>query len=63
MNGSIHRERSGHPAEIIVRYPASFNEFSVHGDFEAYRHKLTQARETFVGVYQSVKDKVDASLT
>ncbi|KAI9634308.1 uncharacterized protein MKK02DRAFT_34810 [Dioszegia hungarica] len=48
---------------LHFRYPASFNEFSVHGDFEAYRHKLTQARETFVGVYQSVKDKVDASLT
>lgn len=47
---------------LTVRYPASFNEFSVHGDFEAYRLKLSQARESFVGVYQSVKDKVDSSL-
>ena len=46
----------------IVRYPASFNEFSVNGEWEAYRQKLNHARENFVGVYQSVKDKVDTSL-
>ena len=46
-----------------VRYPASFNEFAIHSDFNSYRHKLTEARETFLGIYHSVRDKIDASLT
>jgi hypothetical protein len=46
----------------IVRYPASYNEYSVHPDFDAYRSKLVQARENFEGVYNSVKEKVDSSM-
>jgi hypothetical protein len=40
-----------------------FNEFSVTPDFESYRHKLENARDTFLAVYNSVKDRVDSSLT
>jgi hypothetical protein len=45
-----------------VRYPASFNDFAIDGDFEAYRQKLIQARDAFFGVYETVKDRVDASM-
>ncbi|ORY23528.1 hypothetical protein BCR39DRAFT_561900 [Naematelia encephala] len=48
---------------LHFRYPASFNEFSIHGDFESYVAKLSAARDTFQGVYNSVKDKVDQSLS
>jgi len=45
-----------------VRYPASFNDFAVSGDFEAYRQKLIAARDSFQGVYDVVKDRVEGSL-
>jgi hypothetical protein len=45
-----------------VRYPASFNDFAVHCDFEAYRQRLITARDTFAGVYEQVKDKVESAL-
>lgn len=47
---------------LSVRYPASFNEFAVHADFEAYRNKLQQAKDNFTGVYNSVKEKVDTNM-
>lgn len=47
---------------ISVRYPASFNDFAVHSDFEAYRQRLVSSRDTFASVYDLVKDKVEASL-
>lgn len=45
-----------------VRYPASFNDFAVSGDFESYRAKLVAARDSFQGVYEVVKDRVEGSL-
>ncbi|KAK4686482.1 hypothetical protein P7C73_g3646, partial [Tremellales sp. Uapishka_1] len=47
---------------LHFRYPASFNEFAIDGDFEIYRQKLTASRDSFVGVYEVVKDRVDASM-
>lgn len=49
-------------ADPQVRYPASFNDFSVHSDFEAYRQKLAQSRDVYMGIYSSVKEKVEPSL-
>ncbi|OCF34791.1 hypothetical protein I316_03335 [Kwoniella heveanensis BCC8398] len=48
---------------LHFRYPVSFNDFSIHGDYESYRHKLQNASNTFSGVYETVKDKVDSSLS
>ncbi len=45
-----------------VRYPASFNEFAVHGTFDSYRTKLVRAKEEFADVYSSVKERVEVSL-
>ncbi|WVF66621.1 hypothetical protein IAT40_001361 [Kwoniella sp. CBS 6097] len=47
---------------LHFRYPVSFNEFSIHSDYESYRNKLTIASNTFNNVYDTVKDKVDSSL-
>jgi hypothetical protein len=60
---SCQADGSGGPSSRTVRYPVSFNEFSVHSDFDAYREKLSQSREAIMGIYQSVKDKVEPSLT
>lgn len=49
-------------ADRAVRYPASLNDFAVYGDFDSYRHKLVQARDSFVSVYDVVKDRVEGSL-
>lgn len=68
MSGGLHCELAYSQKFAIsanlmaVRYPASFNEFAVHGDFETYRQKLEQAKATFTTVYNSVKEKVDASM-
>lgn len=45
-----------------VRYAASLNDYAIYGDFDSYRHKLVQARDSFVGVYDVVKDRVEGSL-
>lgn len=47
---------------LHFRYPASLNDFAVHGDFESYRTKLVAARDSFIGVYDVVKDRVESSL-
>lgn len=47
---------------LPVRYPSSFNEFAIHTDFEAHKQKLKQARDSFMEVYGTVKDKVDNSM-
>lgn len=38
------------------------NDFAVHGDFDSYRAKLAAARDSFLGVYDVVKERVEASL-
>jgi len=45
-----------------VRYPSSYNHFAVHNDFEGYKNKLLQAQKNFMEVYNSVKERVDASM-
>lgn len=45
-----------------VRYPASLNDYAAHTDFESWRLKLIQARDTMIAIYNSVKDKVDQTL-
>ncbi|GMK54175.1 hypothetical protein CspeluHIS016_0107610 [Cutaneotrichosporon spelunceum] len=47
---------------LHFRYPASLNDFAVSGDFDAYRHKLVLARDSFLGVYDVVKDRVEGVL-
>ncbi|BEJ16961.1 hypothetical protein CspHIS471_0603620 [Cutaneotrichosporon sp. HIS471] len=47
---------------LHFRYPASLNDFAVSGDFEAYRHKLVLARDSFLGVFDVVKDRVEGVL-
>ncbi|TXT10673.1 hypothetical protein VHUM_02178 [Vanrija humicola] len=47
---------------LHFRYPASLNDFAVYGDFDSYRHKLVQARDSFISVYDVVKDRVEGSL-
>ncbi|WWD22749.1 hypothetical protein CI109_107242 [Kwoniella shandongensis] len=47
---------------LHFRYPVSYNEFSVHPDFESWQQTLTQAQSTFNNIYETVRDKVDSSL-
>ncbi|WVR03153.1 hypothetical protein IAU60_000143 [Kwoniella sp. DSM 27419] len=47
---------------LHFRYPVSFNEFSIHHDFDSYRQTLVTAANTFGSVYDTVKDKVDSIL-
>ncbi|KAF7290062.1 DUF2433 domain-containing protein [Mycena chlorophos] len=47
-------------AGLHFRYATSYNEFSVQGDFDAFRTKLTQGKEGFDKVWESVKTQVDA---
>ncbi|CAL1701959.1 unnamed protein product [Somion occarium] len=47
-------------AGLHFRYASSYNEFSVQGDFEGFRHKLIVGKEGFDKVWQSVKVQVDA---
>ena len=46
-------------AGLHFRYASSYNEFSVQGDFEGFRHKLTVGKESFDKVWESVKEQVD----
>lgn len=45
-----------------VRYPASFNDFAISGDFETYRLKLVAARDSFQALYDLVKERVEGNL-
>jgi hypothetical protein len=47
-------------AGLHFRYATSYNEFSVQGDFEGFRHKLALGKEGFDKVWDSVKTQVDA---
>ncbi|KAF9268380.1 hypothetical protein L218DRAFT_893393 [Marasmius fiardii PR-910] len=47
-------------AGLHFRYASSYNEFSVQGDYEGFRHKLTAGKEMFDKVWESVKVQVDA---
>jgi len=47
-------------AGLHFRYATSYNEFSVQGDFEGFRHKLALGKESFDKVWDSVKTQVDA---
>ena len=47
-------------AGLHFRYATSYNEFSVQGDFEGFRHKLVLGKEGFDKVWDSVKTQVDA---
>ncbi|TFY50474.1 hypothetical protein EVG20_g11496, partial [Dentipellis fragilis] len=47
-------------AGLHFRYATSWNEFSVQGDFEGFRHKLVVGKEAFDKVWESVKTQVDA---
>lgn len=46
-------------AGLHFRYASSYNEFSVQGDFEGFRHKLAVGKESFDKVWESVKQQVD----
>ncbi|KAF8351095.1 Ser/Thr protein phosphatase, partial [Amanita rubescens] len=46
-------------AGLHFRYATSYNEFSVQGDFEGFRHKLTVGKESFDRVWESVKTQVE----
>ncbi|KAF9553615.1 hypothetical protein CPC08DRAFT_767388, partial [Agrocybe pediades] len=47
-------------AGLHFRYSTSYNEFSVQGDFEGFRHKLQVGKDAFDRVWESVKSQVDA---
>ena len=47
-------------AGLHFRYASSYNEFSVQGDFDGFRHKLQVGKEAFDKVWESVKTQVDA---
>jgi hypothetical protein len=46
-------------AGLHFRYASSYNEFSVQGDFEGFRHKLVLGKDSFDKVWESVKSQVD----
>lgn len=47
-------------AGLHFRYASSYNEFSVQGDLEGFRHKLTVGKDAFDKVWENVKPQVDA---
>lgn len=47
-------------AGLHFRYATSYNEFSVQGDFEGFRHKLALGKEAFDKVWETVRPQVDA---
>ncbi|KIR79788.1 hypothetical protein I306_03148 [Cryptococcus gattii EJB2] len=47
---------------LHFRYPVSYNEYSIHSDFESYRRKLQQAKDDFKGLFDQVRDRVFGSL-
>jgi hypothetical protein len=49
-------------AGLHFRYPTSYNEFSVQGDFEGFRSKLLSAKENFEKIWEAVKSQVEAVL-
>lgn len=47
-------------AGLHFRYATSYNEFSVQGDYEGFRRKLTAGKENFDKVWDSVKLQVNS---
>ncbi|KAF8590277.1 hypothetical protein K439DRAFT_1382276 [Ramaria rubella] len=47
-------------AGLHFRYASSYNEFSVQGDLEGFRHKLIVGKDAFDKVWENVKPQVDA---
>lgn len=47
-------------AGLHFRYTSSWNEFSVQGDFEGFRHKILSGKEAFDKIWESVKPQVEA---
>jgi Protein of unknown function (DUF2433) len=47
-------------AGLHFRYAASWNEFSVQGDYDGFRNKLRSGKDTFNRVWESVRSQVDA---
>lgn len=47
-------------AGLHFRYATSYNEFSVQGDFEGFRHKMALGKEAFDKIWEKVKGQVDA---
>ncbi|KAH9987382.1 hypothetical protein BJV77DRAFT_1026131 [Russula vinacea] len=47
-------------AGLHFRYAASWNEFSVQGDYDGFKSKLRSGKDTFYRVWDSVKSQVDA---
>ncbi|KAH8115766.1 hypothetical protein DFH11DRAFT_1587009 [Phellopilus nigrolimitatus] len=47
-------------AGLHFRYTSSWNEFSVQGDFEGFRHKIMSGKDSFDKIWESVKPQVEA---
>ena len=47
-------------AGLHFRYTSSWNEFSVQGDFEGFRHKILAGKECFDKIWENVKPQVEA---
>lgn len=47
-------------AGLHFRYTSSWNEFSVQGDFDGFRHKIVTGKEGFDKIWESVKPQVEA---
>lgn len=47
-------------AGLHFRYASSYNEFSVQGDLEGFRHKLIVGKDAFDKVWENVRPQVDA---
>ncbi|KAG5641902.1 hypothetical protein DXG03_003989 [Asterophora parasitica] len=47
-------------AGLHFRYATSYNEFSVQGDYDGFRHKLTLGKEGFDKVWETVRPQVEA---
>lgn len=47
-------------AGLHFRYATSYNEFSVQGDYEGFRHKIVVGKQGFDRVWESVRPQVEA---
>ncbi|KAG6874004.1 hypothetical protein C0995_007961 [Termitomyces sp. Mi166 len=47
-------------AGLHFRYATSYNEFSVQGDYEGFRHKIMIGKQGFDRVWESVRPQVEA---
>jgi len=47
-------------AGLHFRYTSSWNEFSVQGDFEGFRHKIVSGKAGFDKIWENVKPQVEA---